>query len=897
MLYTIQMNITQIENNLSKLIKNFDKNTFIYQLLLAYNLPKATITRLQKGTANLSKIEGEVSLKKKLFFKEVYNTDLHLSITHIAKELKNEQRFVIVTDYKTLLAKDTKMNITLDIPLTDLPKHYDFFLPWAGMEKAQHQDENPADIKAAVKMAKLFDEIKKDNEDDSPAFLHSLNIFLSRLLFCFFAEDSDIFEDNQFSNAIASHTQKDGSDLNTYLDTLFEVLNTPESKRTGLPEYLNAFPYVNGGLFAKKHTTPIFSGVSRKAIIESGSLSWENINPDIFGSMFQAVNHADNRGSLGQHFTSVPNIMKVIEPLFLNDLKEEFENARGNNKKLNQLLYRLKNIKIFDPACGSGNFLIIAYKELRRLEMEIFKEMGSLALSEISLNHFYGIEIDDFAHEIAILALWLTKHQMNVEFFKEFGRTNPTLPLTDAGNIVQGNACRLDWEEVCPKERNDEIYILGNPPYVGSRNQNKYQKDDMKFVFEKIKNFKNLDYIASWYYKSAIYLKTTKTVCAFVSTNSIVQGDQVGLFWPLILTLNVEISFGVKEFKWSNSAKNNAGVTVVIIGLKSNNNNIPKKIYSYNFQKLVSNISPYLTEGHNTIIQRRTTTISDLPQMKYGNEPRESGNLMLTPEERKIFISKNPTSSKYIKPVTGSNEFINGIERYCLWLHETDNNWEKIHEIKLRIEKVKEYRITSKRKDTIEAANKPHLFTSITYRNISSILIPVVSSESRTYIPLGHIDKEYVVLNSAQVIYSHEIYIFSVLNSLLHNVWVKKTAGKLESRIRYSSQISWNTFPFPKISKQRKEELTQCALNIVDERLKHSEKTLAQLYDPDKMPDGLREAHHQNDLAVERCYRSTPFSSDEERLEYLFKLYEKMIQEEKDKDSLFAKEKKTRKRK
>ena len=354
------MNITQIEKNLSKLIKNLKEETFIYDLLLAYNLPKATITRLQKGTANLSKVDGEVSLKKKLFFKEVYNEDLHLSITNLSKDIKNNQRFVIVTDYKTLLAKDTKMNITLDIHLKDLPKNSTFFLPWAGMEKAQLQNENPADIKAAVKMAKLFDEINSDNEDDSPEFKKSLNIFLSRLLFCFFAEDADIFEDNQFSNAIASHTQQDGGDLKEYLDKLFEVLNTPENQRVGLPEYLNAFPYVNGGLFAEKHNAPNFSYASRKAIIESGSLSWAEINPDIFGSMFQAVNHADNRGTLGQHFTSVPNIMKVIEPLFLNDLKEAFENARGNNNKLNQLLYRLKNIKIFAPACGSGNFLIIA---------------------------------------------------------------------------------------------------------------------------------------------------------------------------------------------------------------------------------------------------------------------------------------------------------------------------------------------------------------------------------------------------------------------------------------------------------------------------------------------------------------------------------------------------------
>jgi len=902
-LYTIQMNITQIENNLSKLIKNFDKNTFIYQLLLAYNLPKATITRLQKGTANLSKIEGEVSLKKKLFFKEVYNTDLHLSITNIAKELKNEQRFVIVTDYKTLLAKDTKMGITLDIPLTDLPKHYDFFLPWAGMEKAQHQDENPADIKAAVKMAKLFDEIKKDNEDDSPVFLHSLNIFLSRLLFCFFAEDSDIFEDNQFSNAIASHTQKDGSDLNTYLDTLFEVLNTPESKRTGLPEYLNAFPYVNGGLFAKKHTTPIFSGVSRKAIIESGSLSWENINPDIFGSMFQAVNHADNRGSLGQHFTSVPNIMKVIEPLFFNELKEEFENARGNHKKLNKLLYRLKNIKIFDPACGSGNFLIIAYKELRRLEMEIFKELEplakqqSLALSEISLSQFYGIELDDFAHEIAILALWLTKHQMNVEFFKEFGRTNPTLPLTEAGNIVQGNACRLDWEEVCPKNEDDEIYILGNPPYVGSSKQNSNQKKEIAEIFKNFKSFKNLDYIACWFKKATDFIHITNAQCAFVSTNSICQGEQVGLLWPYVFENSVEIGFCHNSFKWNNNAQNNAGVTVVIIGLR-NISKQPYFIYDNNIRRVVKSINPYLIEGNNNFIFRRNTALSKLPRMLKGNQPTDGGFLILNEKEKDELLSNYPKSSKYIKNLLGANEFLKGLERWCIWIkYEQVNQAKTIPEIGSRIESVTIERKKSKAKTTREFNGGGHRFIQIQHEPCQAIIIPEVSSESRDYIPIGLINQDTVITNKLFGVYNPEIYLFSVLHSKIHMCWLRTTSGKLETRISYSSVLSYNNFPFPNISKQRKEELTQCTLRIIDERLKHSEKTLTQLYDPDKMPEGLREAHHQNDLAIERCYRSTPFSSDEERLEYLFKLYEKMIQEEKDKDSLFAKEKKTRKRK
>ena len=887
------MNTSEIQKNVERLIKNFKSESFIYDLLIAYDLPRATITRLQKGTANLSKVNGEVSLKKKLFFKEVYEDDLHLSITTIAKSIKQDQRFIIVTDYKTLLAKDTKTNTTLDIQLKDLPKNYDFFLPWAGMEKAQLQNENPADIKAAVKMGRLFDLIQKDNDNNSPEFKHSLNIFLSRLLFCFFAEDANIFEDNQFSNAVASHTQQDGSDLKEYLDKLFEVLNTPENQRIGLPEYLNAFPYVNGGLFAEKHSTPNFSYASRKAIIESGSLSWSEINPDIFGSMFQAVNHADNRGTLGQHFTSVPNIMKVIEPLFLNDLKEEFENARGNNNKLNQLLYRLKNIKIFDPACGSGNFLIIAYKELRRLEMEIFKEMGSLALSEISLNQFYGIELDDFAHEIAILALWLTKHQMNVEFFKEFGRTNPTLPLTDAGNIIQGNACRVDWEEVCPKGKDDEIYILGNPPYLGSRNQNKEQKEDLKFVFDK--DYKSLDYIAAWFYLAANYLRESSVKIAFVSTNSISQGEQVALTWPRILTDTIEINFAHKSFKWENNAKSNAAVTVVIIGLSIKTNR-KKYLFNNNLKSLVSNINPYLVNTRNIYIYSRSNPLSDFPEMNFGNMPADGGQLLFDSTEKKCFVNDEPSSEIFFKRLISAHEFLNGKERWCLWLENVSidviNN---IPLIKDRVEKLKEIRQKSSRP---KLAKIPHLFAQITQqRDKNFVLIPCHSSENREYVPIGFFDSSNIAHNSCLIIPNQEPHFFSVLTSKMHMLWLKAVGGKLKTDYRYSKNIVYNTFPFPTISKQRKDELTQCTLKIIDERLKHSEKTLAQLYDPDKMPEGLKEAHHQNDLAVERCYRSTPFSSDEERLEYLFKLYEKMIQEEKDKDTLFAKQKKTRKRK
>ena len=893
----ILMNIAQIEINLQKLIATFDKKNFIYQLLLAYGLPKASITRLQKGNLNLSKVEGEISWKKKLFFKEEYKQDLHLTISEIAKNIKHNERFVVVTDYKTLLAVDTKTDDKLDIELKDLPKHYDFFLPWAGIEKAQHIDENPADVKAAEKMAKLFDVIKKDNPDDSPEFIHGLNVFLSRLLFCFFAEDTHIFEENQFTNAIDSHTQPDGSDLNTFLDRVFTVLNTPENKREpGLPEYLNAFPYVNGGLFEKELKAPKFSRSSRSAILSSGEQSWKAINPDIFGSMFQAVIGAEQRGSLGQHYTSVPNIMKVIEPLFLNELYEEFEKAGNNVNKLNALLNRIHNIKIFDPACGSGNFLIIAYKELRILEMKIFKAGNIMALSGIQLSQFYGIEIHDFAGEIAKLALWLAEHQMNVAFFNEFGRTNPTLPLKEAGKIVQGNATRLDWEKVCPKNKGDEIYILGNPPYLGYARQNKEQKEDMALVFYSVKDYKKLDYITCWFYKGAEYIKDTISKYAFVTTNSITQGEQVSLLWPLIFDMNLEIGFAYQSFKWKNNAKSNAGVSVVIIGIeKVSSKN--KKVYSNQKYLVTPKISPYLIPNVKTIINSRNTHISRLPNMIKGCSPGDNGNLLLTQAEKAILVSSFSSAEKFLKKYVGAKEFMYNDFRFCIWVDE-ENKEEAyaIPEFSSRFEKVKEFRLASKKQATQKKALFPYFFDERKYKESNSIIVPQTGSERREYIPIGFLNSEYVISNAARVIYDAEPWYFGVISSKMHITWVKAVAGRLKMDMQYSNTLCYNTFPFPPISTQRKNEITQAVFRILEEREKHSDKTLAQLYDPDKMPDGLREAHCQNDIIIEKCYRSTPFKSDEERLEYLFKLYEKMIAEEKEQGTLFAKAGKTSKK-
>ncbi len=891
------MNIAQIENNLQKLILSLSEKTFIYELLLAYGQPKASITRLRKGNLNLSKMEGVVSWKKKVFFKEVPDKDLHIAISDLVNEIKHDQRFVIVTDYETLLAIDTKTQDKLDIDLKDLPKHYDFFLPWAGMEKAQHQNENPADVKAAVKMAKLFDEIKKDNPDDSPYFIHNLNVFLSRLLFCLFAEDTNIFEDNQFISSISSHTQADGSDLNTYLDKLFQVLDTSLDDRKGLPAYLKAFPYVNGGLFNQRIESPKFTRRSRKAIIDSGELDWSAINPDIFGSMFQAVITPEHRGGLGMHYTSVPNIMKVIEPLFLNDLYEEFEKANGNKKKLNKLLERINRLKIFDPACGSGNFLIIAYKELRKLEMKIFKKGSMMAFSSISLSQFYAIELDDFAHEIAMLSLWLAEHQMNVEFFNKFGKTNPTLPLKDAGNIVQGNATRLNWEGVCPKSEGDEIFILGNPPYLGFQERNKEQKSDMDFVFKELGKVKRLDYIGCWFKLATDFINGFGNCkYAFVSTNSICQGEQVSLIWPYIFNVKQEIFFAYQSFHWGNNAKNKAGVTCIIAGIQ-NTRNTSSTIYTGNKIKNVRNISPYLIEGNNIVIYQRNSSIANFPTAILGSSGIDGGHLVLTPDEKDLFIKEDGRSEKFIKRFVGGGDFLNGIERYCLWIDDSKiDKANSIINIKNRIEACRAYRLNAGR-DAKKASDVPHRFFYRKHKDSEAIVFPMTSSGRREYLPAGYSTDNAVISNGAFVIYNSNPFLFGIISSRIHCIWMSITSARMRNDYRYSVNLTYNNFPFPPISDQRKEEITQGVFCILEEREMYSEKTLAQLYDPNKMPKGLREAHRLNDLTVERCYRSKPFESDEERLEFLFKLYEKMIAEEQEKNTLFEKPKKTKKRK
>ena len=515
--------------------------------------------------------------------------------------------------------------------------------------------------------------------------------------------------------------------------------------------------------------------------------------------------------------------------------------------------------------------------------IDSFSTQKSIAYSEIKLTQFYGIELDDFAHEVAMLSLWLAEHQMNLEFYKAFGRTSPSLPLHDGGNIVHGNATKVNWEEVCPKNEGDEIYILGNPPYQGSGKQNAEQKADMDFVFSDVNSYKKLDYIACWFYKGAKYIQNSNTKLAFVTTNSITQGEQVGILWPYIFDMSLEIGFAYQSFKWKNNAKDNAGVSVVIIELR-NISNERKFIYQENIKQEAKSINAYLVQGSNIFINPTHDNISKLSKMIKGSSPSDNGFLLCSENEKNEIILNFPKAEKFIKKYMGNQDFMNGNKRYCIWITEKEKvEAYEIENLSKRFEKVRQFRLASSKAATRKKAETPYLFDEAKHQNLDSIIVPQTGSEKREYLPIGFMDKDTVISNGLRIIYTQEVYIFGILSSKMHIVWVKAVAGRMKTDMQYSNTICYNTFPFPNISQKQKEEITEFVWGVLDEREKHSEKTLAQLYDPNKMPEGLRKAHHTLDTAIEQCYRTKPFENDEERLEYLFKMYEEMTSKEKKK--------------
>jgi hypothetical protein len=898
------MNTKEIEHNLQTIINNFSKEEFIYDFLIAYGISKTSITRLKKGDFNLSKNKNEILYKKKIFFKVEDANKLLSTVDGLSKEesiLKHKPRFVIATDYKHLVAKDLKLGRNLDIELEELPKYFDFFLPLAGSEVYKASNDNEADRNAAYKMAMLYDLLREENPNiyNSKEHIHHLNIFLSRLLFCYFAEDTEIFEkDSIFTNTLVQHTNNNGSDTHEFLSRLFERLNT--LKKDGFPAYLAEFPYVNGDLFKDTINIPIFSSKARKILIELGDLNWKDINPDIFGSMIQAVVLDEYRSDLGMHYTSVPNIFKLIKPLFLDELYEEFEKAQDSVKQLRELIIRISKIKFFDPACGSGNFLIITYKEIRLLEIKILQRIIELEQSHllidsvISLEQFYGIEIDDFAHEVAILSLWLAEHQMN-QYLEDqlvgFTEHKSIIPLKKSGTIIRGNATRENWKEICPITKTDEVYIIGNPPYLGSRNQDEQQKNDLKLVFQR--EYKSLDYVSAWFYKGANYINGFNAKCAFVSTNSICQGLLVALTWNRILSEKIEIDFAHQSFKWTNNAKGNAGVTVIIVGLR-NKSTKPKFLFINNFRKVAKNINAYLLDAQDNYISNLSKPISCLQPMMKGNAAIDDGNFIFSTEEANAFKTKYSAQSYLVREFIGSAELIKSNKRYCLWLKDAkSSDIETNPEILERIKKIKAFREKSPKEQTRRYAEKPNLFMEDRQPNSDYLMIPVVSSEARDYIPIGFLSKEIIANYSSFILPNATAFEFGIIHSKIHNIWVKAVGGKMKTDYRYSSTLCYNTFPFPEITNKQKENLNLYVFAILDERAKYSNKTMAWLYNPTTMPKGLKQAHQELDEAIEKCYRLQPFKNDTERLEYLFKLYEEMTK----KDTLFAKEKKTKQQK
>lgn len=904
------MAITEYEDQIQSIINEPNHEGFVYDFLSVYEkIPKATITKLRKGLNNLSKEPGEVYLKNKLYFKQT-DSDLmqaYVDVQARVNELETKPRFIIVTDYKQLLAKDTKTHDSLDIEFSKLPQKFEFFLAWNGIEKADFDKENPADVRAAERFAKLYDVVVKDNPH---APRKGLNLFLIRVLFCLFAEDTNIFENNLFTNRVKQMTKEDGTDFDAFASQLFGVLDFEKSQRpVDTPSWLNDFPYVDGDLFKDPHESLMFSSKSRKLIIDAGELlNWNQVNPDILGSMIQAVASEGSRSHLGMHYTSVPNIMKVIKPLFLDGLREDFEAAKGNEDKLQKLYDRIGNIKFMDPACGSGNFLIITYKELRQLEIDILKELNNLGVAtmyvpSVTLNQFYGIEIEDFACDVTRLSLWIAEHQMNVKLHEEISdAVRPTLPLQHVGAIVRGNALRLDWNEIFPHMPNDENYIFGNPPYLGSHGskQKKQHKEDMKIVFSEVKgNYKNLDYIAGWFYLGSEYISNSRAKMAFVATSSITQGIQVFDLWDKIISKNNNILFCWEPFVWSNSAKKNAQVSVNIIGVYSESffGKLTKKIFisnknGENTQSVVDNINPYLAAYKDIYIRSRTNPISDLPPMSMGNMANDGGGkqgakgLIFSVDDYQLVIKKHPETQKYFRKIVGTKEYLSGTYRMCIWIDSVNeyHQLQCISELDERFKMVYEHRSRSSDTGTNRLAQRPYQFRDRKTADNYSVVVPKVNTVGREYMAAGVLSSDYIISDLMFSIYDGPLWVLGIIFSKMHYAWIKSVCGSEGDSYRYSKNLGYNTFPLPNISNSRKLRIEDAVMDILDYRDEVG-KTPAELYGSPNaskrripMDSALLSKHQYLDDVVDRAFSNKSFADDSERMALLLKMYEEKVQ-------------------
>lgn len=905
------MNAVEIEQAISELaLQPFDVAEFAFAFLAAFGNKDTTLKRLRTGNNNTSDVPGGVLLRN----------NIHLAVCEsgtvgeVLKSLraspattKAKAKFILATDGQTLEAEELVGGETINCAYADFPNHFGFFLPLAGISTIKEIKDNPIDVRATGRLNKLYVELLNENPDWAKEDRRAdMNHFMARLVFCFFAEDTDIFNgEGLFTKTVEKMSERDGSNAHDVLEAIFRAMNIKVADRANaqprLPNWANGFPYVNGGLFSGSTEVPRFTRMARTYLLHAGSLKWREINPDIFGSMIQAVADDEERGALGMHYTSVPNILKVLNPLFLDDLRSQLEAAGDNKAKLLNLRKRIARIRVFDPACGSGNFLVIAYKQMREIEGEINRRRGEEHLgSEIPLTNFRGIELRNFPAEIARLALIIAEFQCDVLYRGQKDALAEFLPLDTQNWIVCGNSLRLDWLNICPptgtgvkvvaddlfgtpldqseidfENEGGETYICGNPPYLGGKKQDATQKQEMQDVARGRYNFKNLDYICAFLAKAVECMDSFERV-AFVTTSSVNQGIHVPVFWPFVLNRGVQVVFCYEPFKWSNNATNNAGVYCTILGLSKESTQTKRYIFSDTGRREVEHINPYLINGKDVIVEGRTTPISNLSRINTGNQTADGGHLTLDSVEKIEIESQWPNAERYIRRVSGTSEFFDGSLRWCLWIEDEELAAAcSIPPIYERIEAVKKFRLSAG-EVAQTLSDKPHQFR---YRNVPSrfgIIVPQVSSESRHYIPCGVFDSSLVVTHKAHAIFEPTLLDFSVFNSRLHFVWARALSGRLGNGLSYSSNLSWNTFPLPLLTEQSMVDLIDCAEVILLAREAHFPATIADLYDPDKMPDNLRHAHERNNEVLERIYIGRKFKNDTERLEKLFELYTKM---------------------
>lgn len=888
------MNPTEIADALEEIANApFNADEFAFAFAEATGNAKATISKLRSGSYNKSKLPGGVLMNRKFYSLAANPGEVAAGLDALRSDKKTETHrpaILIATDGIEVSAEHPVSGETRHFPFRELHHHFGFFLPAAGMSRYKAAEENKVDVRASGLLAKLYDALLKKNPDwQGEERRHELNQFMTRLIFCMFAEDVGIFSDDQFSRLIFNHAGDNGVEAHIAIVQAFKAMSLPEGKRGDLPAWTSELRYVNGGLFTGRIDCPVFDRAAFNYLSDACGLDWQEINPDIFGSMIQSVADPELRSELGMHYTSVPNILKVLGPLFLDDLDADIEKAWDRSAGLLKALERISNIRVFDPACGSGNFLVVAYRELREREMRILERLAELTgetqtemWSKVSLSNFYGIEITDFGAETAKLSLFIAEYQANSRFGDVFGATAPALPLRDGGNVVCDNALRVEWETVCPPpEGDEEVYIVGNPPFIGYSFQSKEQKEEIKNVFgQRVKDPTKLDYVLSWFFLACSYLQNRRVKSALVATNSVCQGRSVHGFWPAALGDHLEIGFAYRPFAWRNNATKNATVFCVIVGIQ-NKSPTPKSIFDGAVQRSASNINAYLLDGPDITVGSSKVSHFDLPEMVIGCTPRDGGFLILGAEEKEALIDAEPDTSRIIRKFVGSKELINGTERYCLVMRQQDAvQLGGMAEVARRINGVRDFRLASAKAATRRLAEEPYRFEYLYQGDWSqAILVPAVSSERRQFLPVDRAGRNVIPSNANFALYDAPDWCIALIASRLHLVWIGTVCGRLESRFRYSNTLGWNTFPVPKFTEDQLEQLSASARAILKTRYQHHPKTIAQLYDPDKMPDDLREVHRQNDELLETMYIGRPFKNDTERLEKLFKLYAARIEQ------------------